>query len=235
MVILHNHNSLAAKWSKDGRRNLDLSILDDLTELPKNLKVEGNLILGRTWRLDSTGYVSRTGITELPDNLEVGGNLLLTGVRIRKLPKNFKVGGDILLDGTNITELPDNLEVHGNLDLRFTPIARLPENLVVHGNLNLQYTPIARLPENLTVHGSLNLRRTAIHTIPASLGSAGGFTEKRTLDSIHRPRISPANGRTSVIADCGVSVSTRLDRQPICHQPGKPYDQRKNFGRNDYF
>ena len=97
----------------------------DLTALPDNLSVEGNLYLANC-----------KGLTALPDNLCVGDFLCLnfcTG--LTALPDNLRVGGYLFLDGcTGLTALPDNLCVGRGLFLTCcTGLTALPENLCVGG------------------------------------------------------------------------------------------------------
>ena len=66
--------------------NLCIRGMSDITELPENLIVEGDLDL------------SGTGITFLPDNLTVKGHLNIEGTKIRILPSDLSVGGNLYLD-----------------------------------------------------------------------------------------------------------------------------------------
>ena len=111
----------------------------DISELPDNLVIEGDL------------YLQYTKITKLPKGLTVGGNLILHHTNITGLPNDLRVGESLDLENTNISELPDNLEVDGFLDLQYTKITKLPKNLTVHGFLNIERTNITELPDDLIV------------------------------------------------------------------------------------
>jgi hypothetical protein len=74
-----------------------------ITSLPDNLSVNGNL------------WLDNTPITSLPDNLTVYGHLDLTNTPITSLPDNLRVEGNLWLRNTLITSLPDNLRVEGRI------------------------------------------------------------------------------------------------------------------------
>lgn len=102
----------------------------EITQLPDNLTVNGNLDL------------SGTDITVLPNNLTVGGYLELWNTCIKYLPDNLTVGGSLFLNNTRIKSLPDSLTVGDSLDLRGTGITSLPDNLTVGGVLDIRDTKI---------------------------------------------------------------------------------------------
>ena len=77
--------------------NLDL-VGTQITKLPENLKVGGDL------------YLRGTQITKLPDNLTVGGDLYFSRTKITKLPDNLTVGGYLYLGRTQITKLPEKFK-----------------------------------------------------------------------------------------------------------------------------
>ena len=122
----------------------------EITQLPDNLTVNGNLDL------------SGTDITVLPNNLTVGGYLELWNTCIKYLPDNLTVGGSLFLNNTGIKSLPNNLTVGGCLELCNRPIKSLPDNLIVGDSLDLRGTGIISLPDNLTVGGVLDIRDTKI-------------------------------------------------------------------------
>lgn len=132
-----------------GRRgdlNLDSQLYPNLTSLPDNLEVRGNL------------YMRNSSIKALPKNLHVHGNLGLHGADITTLPSDIKVGGYLDLSRSKITSLPDNLEVGGSLHLTGTYIDKLPSGLKVGYYLFLTNCPIKRvqdLPLDLEVHGKI--------------------------------------------------------------------------------
>jgi uncharacterized protein (TIGR02996 family) len=170
-------------------QHLDLSGTD-VTELPADLKVGGNL------------YLTRTGVTELPDGLEVGGDLNLSRTDITELPANLKVGRDLDLYGTPIKELPADLKVGRDLNLSVTHITELPADLKVSGNLSLSRTPITELPANLKVVGSLDLFGTPITELPDGLQVGGNLYLSET-------ELTPAAARQIARME-GLSFNAKL-------------------------
>lgn len=138
----------------------------EITQLPDNLTVNGNLDL------------SGTDITVLPNNLTVGGYLELWNTCIKYLPDNLTVGGSLFLNNTGIKSLPNNLTVGGCLELCNTPIKSLPDNLIVGGSLFLNNTDIKSLPDNLMVRRTIELRNTRIISLPDNL-TVGGVLDIR--------------------------------------------------------
>lgn len=138
----------------------------EITQLPDNLTVNGNLDL------------SGTDITVLPNNLTVGGCLELCNRPIKSLPDNLIVGGSLFLNNTDIKSLPDNLMVRRTIELRNTRIISLPDNLTVGCVLDIRDTRIKSLPDSLTVGDSLDLRGTGIISLPDNL-TVGGVLDIR--------------------------------------------------------
>lgn len=127
------------KYMKNTETN-SLSLRNkEITELPDNLTVVGNL--------DLYG----TNIPSLPRGLIVGGSLGLYGTNITSLPNDLIVGGSLWLRRTKIKKLPDNLTIGGDLDLSCAKIEVLPQNLTIGGNLNLNGTEIKELPNTLKI------------------------------------------------------------------------------------
>ena len=133
----------------------------EITQLPDNLTVNGNLDL------------SGTDITVLPNNLTVGGYLELWNTCIKYLPDSLTVGDSLFLNNTGIKSLPDNLMVRRTIELRNTRIISLPDNLTVGGVLDIRDTRIKSLPDSLTVGDSLDLRGTGITSLPDNLAVGG--------------------------------------------------------------
>ena len=93
--------------------DLDLSGTN-ITKLPKDLFVDGNLYL------DGCQY-----LTELPNELYVEHSLGLRYCKqLTELPDDLHVGGSLDLVGTNIEKLPNNLYVGVNLYINNTPLAK---------------------------------------------------------------------------------------------------------------
>jgi len=117
------------KWFDDlGNINykieVDLSIIveetlnlydkKNVTSLPENLQVNGNMDL------------EGTNITRLPENLTVRGWLDLRDTMISSLPENLSIGDSLVIINTKITSLPDSLMVGkeifiGDLKLKYIP------------------------------------------------------------------------------------------------------------------
>ena len=94
----------------EGDLNLNNS---NITKLPNDLYVEGNLYLYRNKQL-----------TKLPNDLYVEFNLNLRDCgQLTELPDDLFVGGSLILIDSNITELPYNLYVGSHLYIGGTPLA----------------------------------------------------------------------------------------------------------------
>lgn len=140
----------------------------EITSLPDNLEVEGNLGL------------KDTKIKSLPNNLKVGGDLNLENTKIKSLPDDLEVGGALRLQGTQVTSFPDNFKIRGNLDLKGTQIKSLPKTLKIGRKLYLDDTQINSLPDNLEVGGDLSLSNTSITSFPKNLKVGGDLLLSNT-------------------------------------------------------
>jgi hypothetical protein len=155
----------------------------EITSLPDNLEVEGNLGLRDTkikslpnnLKVGDNLNLEGTQIKSLPNNLKVGGNLNLEGTQIKSLPDDLEVGGTIRLQGTQVTSFPDNFKINGGLDLKGTKVKSLPKNLKIGKKLYLDGTQINSLPDNLEVGGDLNLSNTSITSFPKNLKVGGNL------------------------------------------------------------
>ena len=99
------------QYKYDG--DLDLSGTN-ITKLPKDLFVDGNLYLNNCQYL-----------TELPNELYVEYSLNLKHCnQITELPNKLHVGGNLLIAETNIAKLPNELYVGINLFIYNTPLAK---------------------------------------------------------------------------------------------------------------
>jgi hypothetical protein len=199
----------------------------DINSLPRNLHVEGRLmlrganILQLPEGLHVGGSLDLTdaSLAQLPENLHVGGSLVLVGTAISQLPDSLHVGGSLVLAGTNVTQLPDGLRVGGKLDLWGTKISQLPDHLHVGGDLALWGTRISRLPEGLRIGGNLTLSSATVTQLPADLRVGGSVALGGT-------RIAPLPGRLRV---CGLpdrrhwleAVRTSLRRLNPFPKPGR--------------
>ncbi len=145
--------------------SLHLSYKEEITALPENLKVCGDLKLMGCEGLESLhGNLSVEGdvwlneciqLTSLPENLEVGGNLNLMGCRsLVSLSGKPMIGGNVDLSRcTGLTHLPIEWTLKGDLNLNgCTGLKALPEKLSVEGNLKIEgCKSLKSLPETLRV------------------------------------------------------------------------------------
>ena len=149
----------------------------DITNLPENLTVPGNLDLTDTTidrlpkglRVKGNLSLSHMPIAQLPEGLNVGGNLIITKTSIN-LPNRLRVGGGLFIGSTAIRELPADLQVGGTLNLANTQISQIPDGMkVVGGDLLLNESEITTLPMGLQINGHCNLNRTKIAELPEGL------------------------------------------------------------------
>lgn len=111
----------------------------DVTSLPENLHVEGDLTLIRLPNLE-----------ELPEGLVVHGSLYLRELPIRTIPKGMEIDGTlVIVDCDKLEKIPDgfhvsDLELNGCLGLK-----NLPNNLKVGGGVYITDTPLESVPNGL--------------------------------------------------------------------------------------
>jgi len=130
--------------------DLDLSATE-ITWLPDNLTVEGDLCLMYCWYIEV-----------LPANLHVSGKLTITYTKIRAIPADLDVRGRIAASNLAL-KIPEGFTAHSDLYLNgFTskgcPLEEpleLPDNLTVKGVLNITDRVLSRIPKNLVVEGRL--------------------------------------------------------------------------------
>ncbi len=145
------------------RDNLTLNYLNIrntlLTELPKGLKVKGDL------------DISNTDIMEIPDDCEFG-SLFMEGTKITKLRDNL-ILGDLIASESFLKVLPNGLKVKYELDISDTDITEIP-NDCEFGALDISETKIKKLRDNLTLY-SLNIINTCLETFPKNLIISNSF------------------------------------------------------------
>jgi len=132
-----------------------------LVELPKSLRVAGNLRLRKCRRLE-----------QLPKDLRVGRSVFLQGcTALASLPDSLEVAGDLtILGAPNLKSLPAGLSIEGSLRLVGVRVERLPSDLRVRGDLKLEWcSRLTGLPEGLEIGGSLLIRRCPIRRLPRDL------------------------------------------------------------------
>ena len=93
--------------------NVYLADEKNLTKLPNDLHVDGDLVLKGC-----------TKLIKLPDKLYVGGELTLRRCRqLTKLPDNLHIDSYLDLDNSGIINIPNNLYVGDDLYVYNTPLA----------------------------------------------------------------------------------------------------------------
>lgn len=143
-------NDVVQQYIKDrfyGDLDLGAAICPNLTSLPENLVVRGNLSL------------KNSPIKTLPKGLRVEGKINLSGSSITTLPDDIKIEGSIDLTHSKIETLPDNLTIDGNLFLAGTKLKRLPKGLNIKGYLYMEHgtliVKVEDLPGDLKVDGKI--------------------------------------------------------------------------------
>ena len=131
--------------------NLSLCRRANITELPDNLKIIGNLNL------------CGSGITKLPKGLEVGGWLCISETDIEELTEDTKFGGNLYIeDMKKPFSFPKVLKVNGHFACTFTTIKRMPEELYTKWNCNFSYSQFDKSPKVMEVDYNLFLNYTSI-------------------------------------------------------------------------
>lgn len=156
---------------------------DDINDLPKGLKIKGELDLRYNSKLKTLPEglkvvgaldVGFSSIESLPNKLVVGGWLDASHTQIKILPKNIKVSSFIDLEYSAIESLPDNFKTKAGLFLTGCKnLKTLPKNLKIGGVLSLSFTLIETLPEGLEVKDNLLIEGTRITSLPDDLKVGG--------------------------------------------------------------
>lgn len=161
--------------------NLEVRSQEDITELPDNLVVRGNLEIGgskirklpKNLTVEGDIFAGHTDITYLPKDLKANNGIDVSRTNISKLPDNFTSNGFLDLSHTKIESLPDNLIINGFLDISGTPMLKLPNNLIIADDFWLKYTQITSLPEEIIIGGDLELAYSYIKNLPDNLVIGG--------------------------------------------------------------
>lgn len=163
------------KMMIENNGNLDISKMD-ITELPNELTVKGDLILNQY-------------IRQLPDDLRVEGNLDLSNTYADfNDTKGFYVGGD-LITGPMTRCINEPFGAGGNIDMRASPyLKKLPEvcmavkDIFINSkyikldqstaidcrNLHLENSGIYELPDSVMCDLDINLSHSGIQKFPAN-------------------------------------------------------------------
>ena len=133
------------------RDNLTLNYLNVrnsfLTELPKGLKVKGDL------------DISYTDIMEIPDDCEFG-SLYMCSTKITKLRDNL-ILSDLWTDNSFLKELPKNLVVFNMLKMSNKSITALPSDCIVNRIYSKFDINDKRYKKN--VYGEYSLKNEIVH------------------------------------------------------------------------
>jgi hypothetical protein len=187
---LHILNSLPSPFAWP--ESLEIRDNENLTRLPADLAVQGNLLLHGCHHLEEPGHF-----------LTVGGSLELRGCpKLRALPRQTHVGASLLLDDCGLERLPPGLAVRDSLIVSRCP--RLTElDLPLHGLHSLvvrHCTALTRLPEGLSLARDLEITRCPqLKHLPQHL-SVGGriITDRGVFTSVESARLAfagPSSGR----------------------------------------
>ena len=185
---------------QDGKLVYDGDLfLEDITELPDNLKVLGFLDLcgsgvtklPKGLEIESFLDISETKIEGLPEDTKFGGSLYVSYMKKPfSFTKVFKVDGHLECIGTRIKQMPEELyvkyncnfsesifdnypkvmEVGSSLYMYDAAITKLPEGLKeVYGGVDISNTKLTKLNDNLVVYDILNLGYTQIEELSKGL------------------------------------------------------------------
>lgn len=158
--------------------NLALLRCSRLKQLPKGLRVGGDLI------------VRRTPIEELPTGVCVGGGLEFCFAPISSLPRDLSLGDFLDLEGcSQLTDIPEGLEIPGWLRLaRCTRLRRLPAITIGYGPRRDTRGPqwnrniLMRPHRSQMVHGRLNLENCrALEALAEGVRVSAGIEVAGTL------------------------------------------------------
>jgi len=157
-------DSYGYEFTDDGR----ILILNDIvleypeiTELPENLTINGNL------------FIEATNIKYLPDSLEIHGSLFADKSSLLTLP-NIEWPHSVYINDTSIQSLPEYLSIGGSIDIQKSKfLKKLPDDMKVRLSLDLTDSAVEELGENITIENGLHLKGTAVKNLPHSLKIKG--------------------------------------------------------------
>jgi hypothetical protein len=133
----------------------------EITEIPENLIIGGNL------------YIEATNIKYLPDSLEMHGSLFADKSSLLTLP-NIEWPQSVYINDTSIQSLPEHLTVGQSIDIQKSKfLKRLPDNMKVGLSVDLSDSAVEELGENITIENGLRLKGTAVKKLPHSLKLKG--------------------------------------------------------------
>ena len=149
--------------------NLSVCGRADITELPDNFKIIGNLNLSCSTvnklpkGLEVRGWlsISRTEIEELPEDTKFDGNFYANKMKKPfSFPKVVKVNGYFDCKDTIIKRMPEKLYAKYHCCFVGSTFDKLPKIMEVDYDLFLNYTSITELSESLIVGGKVYMRNT---------------------------------------------------------------------------
>ena len=167
-----------------GKGDLDLSD-SNVTSLPKNLKVEGNL------------YLNTNPLKDLPSGLVVGGSLYMDDTKITDIPSNIKVRKSIIARNSEVISLPDNFTVNEMLNLARNPLTSLPDNLTAW-DVDVRGSKLDSIPKNITTN-ALYIRNTPLADRYCNVDENGFRTYNRQKDLQLELDIKEAGGKVETI------------------------------------
>ena len=198
--------------------NLDISKCPNLKELPKNLTVKGDLLC------------EYSEIKNLPNDISINGNIYLSFSKIKKLPNNLTVYGDLILSNSAIEELPKNLVINGNLNIENTKIEEIPDDLKLNGKLYAGKSSLKKIPNNFVVHEHLDLSYSKIMSLPKDLQVVDGkvinlsntditMLPKKFLNNAFNCYLNLSNTKIKVLPTNLVVKSLNLQNATITELP----------------
>lgn len=178
MGVTHDVDRLhAGMWFK----RLDLSG-QDLSELPEDLTVRGDLV------------VEGTQITRLPKGLKVTGRLKAARSSLEGIELDHGIGGSMDLSGTRIEVLPDGLRVYGDLNVSGTRLRRLPTDMVVTGSITMRACLVSMVPDDAVVGKSIDIRESRLKSLPNAFRHVGGSLIWEDMGPVSVPEVLAVEG-----------------------------------------
>jgi hypothetical protein len=205
MGVTHDVDRLyPGMWFK----RLDLSG-QDLSELPEDLTVRGDLV------------IEGTRIRRLPKGLKVTGRLKASGSELEEIDLDHGVAGGMDLSRTRIEALPDGLRVYGDLNVSGTRLRQLPRQLVVTGSIMMRACRVAIVPDDVVVGKSVDLRGGRLNALPAAFRHVGGSLIWEDMGRVTVPEVLAVEGNLEMRGTVMEPGWRRIEVGGRCyHSPG---------------
>ena len=142
-----------ADYAANPKGDLELYDYDFDITLPDNLYVDGHLDLVGTkitklpkgLKVNASIWLGRTKLKEIPADIEIGWALSLNLCKdVLQLPDGLNIPSSLYLEWSGITELPNNLTVNSSLYAEHTKVKGIGKNLKVEDDLRLDDTPLSK-------------------------------------------------------------------------------------------